>query len=70
MSRNYKVVWTEEKKVQAINLITDFFERHGHGELFMQSDNPIIEAPQVLANIADNVLGDKGIIYVEDGEVK
>lgn len=52
MSRN-KVNWTPEYKEKAITLITKYLEKYGPGECIMQFDNAIIEAPELLATIAD-----------------
>lgn len=62
-----QVTWTQEKKDKAIEILTEYFEKHGTGESIMQSDNAIIYAPVILSNIADDVLIDGiGIIYKED----
>ena len=63
----YKVKWTEEKKEKAIQILTEYFEKYGVGECIMQSDDAIIYAPDLLSNIADDVLieGD-GIQYCEE----
>lgn len=56
--------WTEEKKEKAIDRLTKYFERYGVGEAIMQSDNAIIDASELLADIADDILIDgEGIIY-------
>jgi hypothetical protein len=64
---SYKIIWTEEKKEQAIAILTEYFSKHGVGECIQQSDDAIISAPDMLARIADDVLveGD-GITYGED----
>ena len=62
-----RVVWTEEKKAKAIEKLTEYFEKHGIGEMIMQSDNAIIEAPEVLAEIADDILiYREGINFIDD----
>jgi hypothetical protein len=59
-----QIIWTEKKKVKTIEMLTKYFEKYGIGESIMQSDNAIIEAPELLANIADRVLiENEGIIY-------
>jgi len=60
----YKIIWTEEKKDKAIAMLTAYFEKHGIGEGIQQSDDAIISAPNLLADIADGILieGD-GIIF-------
>jgi hypothetical protein len=52
----YTINWTEEKKNKAISLLTKYFEKHGSGECIMQSDDAIIYAPELLSEIADDVL--------------
>lgn len=62
-----QVTWTQEKKDKAIEILTEYFEKYGIGESIMQSDDATIDAPIILANIADDVLIDGvGIIYKED----
>lgn len=58
------VTWTEDKKEKAINILTKYFEKYGIGETIVQDDDALIEAPEILANIADKILieGD-GIKY-------
>lgn len=56
--------WTEEKKEQAIKVLTEYYQKYGVGECIMQNDDALIEAPELLADIADEVLIEKeGIIY-------
>lgn len=61
-----KIVWTEEKKELAIQKLTTFFEKHGVGEMIMQSDDALIEAPDLLSDIADEILIEKEGIIFED----
>jgi hypothetical protein len=62
-----QVTWTEDKKDKAIEMLTKYFEKYGIGEVIMQSDNALIEAPELLADIADDILIDEeGIIFKED----
>jgi hypothetical protein len=62
-----QVTWTEEKKEKAIEMLTKYFEKHGIGECIMQSDSAIIEAPEMLSIIADDILIDgEGIIYTSE----
>jgi hypothetical protein len=62
-----RVIWTQEKKDKAIEKLTEYFSKYGIGEAIMQSDNAIIEAPEVLSDIADNILiSSKGIIYEDE----
>ena len=66
---NYEIIWTEEKKEQALEKITKYLKAHGIGECIMQSDNAIIEAPEVFVDIADNVLKYKeGIKFIDPYE--
>jgi hypothetical protein len=63
----YTINWTEEKKDRAINMLTKYFEEHGIGECIMQSDDAIISAPDLLSDIADDVLiYGEGIIFNEE----
>ena len=64
----HKVIFTEEKKEQAIEILVKFFEEHGVGEFIMQDDDSQIEAPEVLAQIVDNILieGEGIILYDEE----
>ena len=65
MSR--KIFWTPEKKEAAIQKLTTYFEKHGVGECIMQSDEALIEAPEILSDIADDILKEnEGIIYEEE----
>jgi 1,2-phenylacetyl-CoA epoxidase catalytic subunit len=64
MSHN-KVNWTPELKNKAIKMLTNYLSKHGQGECIMQSDNAIIEAPELLSDIADL----EGLLtYVSDEE--
>jgi len=64
-----KVIWTPEKKEAAIDKLTKYFEKHGIGEMIMQSDDGLIEAPEVLSDIADDILIDnEGIIFEDDDD--
>lgn len=49
----YNVNWTPELKDKALDLVTNYLSKYGCGESIMQFDNAIIEAPEVLAEIAD-----------------
>lgn len=61
----YKINWTPALKKRAIQEITDYLLVHGTGECIMQSDDAIIEAPEVLSNIADY----EGLVeYIEDAD--
>lgn len=59
-----QIIWTTEKKEQAINLLTKYFENHGSGESIAQGDSAQIEAIELMCNIADEILiYDEGLIY-------
>ena len=59
-----KIVWTPKKKEEAIKRLTEYFAKHGTGEMIMQSDDAIIEASEILADMVDDVLIDgEGIIF-------
>ena len=65
----WKVIWTPEKKEAAIAAVTAYLEQYGIGECICQGDNAIIEAPEVLADIADNILiYEEGIIPNRDDD--
>jgi hypothetical protein len=57
------VTWTDEKKEKAISMLTKYFEKYGGGESIMQGDRAIIEAPEILSDIADDILGEDGLKY-------
>ena len=60
----YIVKWTEEKKECAISMLTEYFAKFGPGDVIYQSDLAMIEAPELLANIACYVLSEgEGLIY-------
>jgi hypothetical protein len=60
---SYIVNWTEETKSEAIRMLTKYLKKYGPGECIMQGDNALIEAPEVMAGIADL----KELIqYIED----
>lgn len=64
---SYKVIWTPEKKESAIEKLTLYFQKYGPGECIMQRDESIIEAPEVMADIADYVLIEKeGLVWEEN----
>jgi hypothetical protein len=61
-----KIIWSEKKKEQAIEKLTKYFEKYGVGEMIMQNDDALIEAPEVLSDIADDILiENEGIIFEE-----
>lgn len=63
----WNVFWNPESKERAIELLTKYFEYHGCGECIMQSDDSLIEAPEVLSEIADKILIEgKGLIHIEN----
>lgn len=64
-SINYKVAWTEEKKAKAIQLLTDYFEQHGTGESIHQSDQAQEDCLMLVTDIADDVLGDEGLEWID-----
>lgn len=62
-----RITWTQEKKDKAIEMLTKYFEKYGIGECIMQSDSALIDAPELLADIADDVLIDgDGIVYIPE----
>jgi len=63
-----RVVWTQEKKNKAIEKLTKYFEEHGIGEMIMQNDEALIMAPEVLADIADDILIYREGIIFEDND--
>lgn len=59
-----KIIWTEQKKEQVIDRLTSYFENYGVGEMIVQSDDALIVAPHLLADIADEILIEgEGIIF-------
>ena len=63
----YKIIWTPEKKEAAIEKITKYLEQYGPGECICQGDNAIIEAPDVMAEIADTILIEgEGLVWQEE----
>jgi hypothetical protein len=63
---SFKVIWTEDKKEAALKKISDYLEKYGPGECICQGDNAIIEAPSVLADIADEILKEgEGLVWTE-----
>lgn len=59
-----KIIWTEQKKEQVIDRLTSYFENYGVGEMIVQSDDALIVAPNLLADIADEILIEgEGIIF-------
>lgn len=66
---SWTIKWTKEKKDQAIAILSEWFSEHGPGECIMQSDESLITAPEVLAQIADEVIIEgEGMIYNEEEE--
>jgi hypothetical protein len=63
-----RVVWTQEKKDKAIEKLTEYFEEHGIGEMIMQNDEALIMAPEILADIADDILIYREGIIFEDND--
>ena len=64
---NLEIKWTPEKKEAAIEKLTEYFKRHGIGEMIMQDDDALIEAPDLLADIADDILIEgEGIIFEDE----
>lgn len=62
----YTIIWTEQKKKEAIEALTKYFSEHGSGESIMQSDSGQIDGLELLCEIADNVLGEDGIGYDDE----
>lgn len=61
------ITWTPEKKEKAIKKLTQYFEQHGLGEMIMQSDNALLGAPELLSDIADEILKEnEGIKFKYD----
>ena len=50
-----------EMKSKVFDRVVEFFTKHKafRGEVIMQSDNPLIDAPNVLSDIADDVINFK-----------
>ena len=58
---------TPEMKEAVFKAVMNYFQAHKafHGEVIMQSDACIIDAPSVMAYIADDIIKFK-VIYKED----
>jgi hypothetical protein len=63
---SYKVNWTEKKKEEAIAKLTEYFEKYGHGESIHQNDDAQVNAIDLCSDIADDVLGDDGLEYIDE----
>lgn len=52
---------TPEMHKKVFDKVLDYFKKHEafRGEVIMQCDNPIIDAPNVLAEIADDIISFK-----------
>lgn len=61
---SYIVNWTEETKSEAIRMLTNYLSEHGTGESIHQMDDAILEAPCLLARIADL----KGLVKYDEEE--
>jgi hypothetical protein len=62
-----QVIWTQEKKDKAIEMLTKYFEEHGNGECIAQGDSAQFEAIELMCTIADDVLiNNEGIIYTPE----
>lgn len=67
MEKYYYIIWTDEKKEKAIELLTKYFEKYGPGECIAQGDNALIEAPEVMCEIVDDILIEhEGLVYIND----
>jgi len=59
-TEDMKVTWEETpEKIKAVyDKVVDFFKKHESfsGECIMQSDAPIIESPELLSDIADDIM--------------
>lgn len=63
----YTINWTPEKREAAIAKLSSWFAEHGIGECIMQSDESLITAPEILAEIADSILIEgEGIVWHEE----
>jgi hypothetical protein len=62
-----KIVWTEEKKNKAIEILTKYFAEHGSCEFMCRCGYSKLEPAKVVYDIAHNVLKDnEGIIYPDE----
>lgn len=59
----YVIKWTEQAKSKVLELLTEYFQKHGYGESIMQSDAGQVNGLELLCTIADDILGEEGIIY-------
>jgi hypothetical protein len=67
--KDYMVEYEDipEMHKKVFDAVLNYFKKHHafHGEVIMQCDNTIIDAPNVLSNIADNIMKFK-VTYKED----
>lgn len=58
---------TPEMHKKVFDAVLEYFKKHQafHGEVIMQCDDPIIDAPNALSNIADDIMKFK-VTYKED----
>lgn len=65
-----KIIWTQEKKDKAIEKLTEYYQKYGIGEMIHQNDDALIEAPEYLGDIADDILiYREGIIFEDDDDI-
>lgn len=59
-TKNYVIEYedTPEMHKKVFDKVLDYFKKHEafHGEVIMQCDDTIIDAPNVLADIADDII--------------
>jgi hypothetical protein len=61
-----KIKWTEERKTKAIEMLDEYFAKHGFAESIMQSDTAQIQGLDLLCEIADVLIDDESILHDED----
>lgn len=65
----YIIKLTPEKERKIVDKVVEYLKANGPGECIMQSDNAIISAPEVFAEIADDiVIEGEGMIFIDEME--
>ena len=69
--RIYEICYSEESAKEVLDKIIEWMEDPEHyasysGEAIMQSDNTLIDAPELISDIVDNILRPKFIKEVDE----
>lgn len=64
---SYKINWTDQKRIDVCNAIETWMAKYAtasyHGEGIMQDDNCQIHAPELIADLVDDIIKPE---YIED----